>query len=419
MRDMVSALIWRQTSHQNPVQSGVQSTVCVLSNSSSAACKHPPRRQRWSGLRMFFPRFKSVVEHFPKRPGPVQRGAMANQSASARTRRNKGRGLWILVMTVFSGLTLPVNAASAESLLAVDVSNLSEPVLCAEKDNVALMLSDAGQEQSVRSFAIQAVHPAYIGMIAVDSDAPDFTSCDMSQDPVFASGGPAQHTIYESPDLWITGFTFESFWRPASVPVHVQSDDGSGKVNTFEGLHMLQVWVRDGVRPEEVLVLYPPDGYWRARPLSYAQMRWTAYGSSFLVGPVQDKGRPVAVLESVTFDPKTRTFAMAFAAGGAGSLSMAQLDRQHFRMDVELQGVDTSVPFAALRSMYVTRTNADVSEIAWRAPHSAGWQESPVMAFQGGRAVELWAGRSVPSRHNLSAPDMIFGPFHGDGRFTR
>ena len=35
------------------------------------------------------------------------------------------------------------------------------------------------------------------------------------------------------------------------------------------------------------MVFYPPDGYWRIRPLPFADMRWTAYGSSFLVGPVE------------------------------------------------------------------------------------------------------------------------------------
>lgn len=325
-------------------------------------------------------------------------------------------------------LSAPGDANATETKakpLAVQVSNLSEPVLCAEKDNIALMFQTESKGSSakgttggeLKSFAIQAVHPAYIGMIVVDNDAPDFTSCDMSQDPVFASNSPGQRTIYESPDLWITGFTFPSFWRPASVPIHVRHPSGTGKpaLQTFEGLHMLQVWVRDGgQRPEEVLVLYPPDGYWRARPLAFGQMKWTAYGSSFLVGPVQDKGRPVVEFESVTFDPARRAFEMKFVHGGQATLNMSKLDRNHFRIDVDLDGVDPSLPFAALRSMYVTRINADVSEVAWRAPDHAAWQESPIMSFQGARALEVWSGRSVPSRHNLSAPDMIFGPFVGD-----
>ena len=63
--------------------------------------------------------------------------------------------------------------------LAVQISNKSEPELCAERDNVALEFTSP----EVRRFRLQAVHPAYIGTIAVDRWAPDFTSCDMSHDP--------------------------------------------------------------------------------------------------------------------------------------------------------------------------------------------------------------------------------------------
>jgi hypothetical protein len=70
-------------------------------------------------------------------------------------------------------------------------------------------------------------------------------------------------------------------------------------------------------------------------------------------------------------------------------------------------------PFAALRSMFVTDINADVAQIAWRTKGGKGWQQAPVMGFERASTVELWAGRSVPSRHNTSAPDMVFGPFRG------
>jgi hypothetical protein len=174
---------------------------------------------------------------------------------------------------------------------------------------------------------------------------------------------------------------------------------------------MLQIWVRHGERPEEVLVLYPPDGYWRARPLAFGQMRWTAYGSSFLVGPVQDLGRPVVAFESITFDPTQRAFEMVFTQGGRGTLKLSKVDREHIELKVDFTDLDPKLPFAALRSMYVTRTNADVSELAWKTPGGKGWIESSVMSFKDAKAEEIWAGRSVPSRHNLSAPDMVFGPF--------
>jgi hypothetical protein len=36
---------------------------------------------------------------------------------------------------------------------------------------------------------------------------------------------------------------------------------------------------------------------------------------------------------------------------------------------------------------------------------------APVMDFSRASAAELWAGRLVPSRHNTSAPDMVFREF--------
>ena len=38
---------------------------------------------------------------------------------------------------------------------------------------------------------------------------------------------------------------------------------------------------------------------------------------------------------------------------------------------------------------------------------------APVMDFDERERDELWAGRPVPSRHNTSAPDMVFRDFRG------
>ena len=60
-----------------------------------------------------------------------------------------------------------------------------------------------------------------------------------------------------------------------------------------KGLHLLQVWMIRPMGGEEVLVLYPQDGYWRLRPLAPAGLAPTAFGSSFLIGPVEVEGRPI------------------------------------------------------------------------------------------------------------------------------
>ena len=322
---------------------------------------------------------------------------------------------WADAMTGGSGHTVRQVAASCAMLvailgggaeaapadgLAVDVVNVSEPTLCAEKDNVYLKLVSA----ETRGFTIEAMHPAYVGTILVDNAAPDFRNCDMASDPSYRFT-PRRITIYESAEWQLVGHTFPNFWRPDQVAVRVGE-----RVET--GLHLIQLWHRFNERAEEVLVLYPADGYWRARPLPPRHLRWSAYGSSFLVGPVETRARPFVDIREVQFDPDDKAFRLTFARGGTATLRLKALDQDHIALDVGLDAaVPAERPFAALRSMYVTQANADVAQVAWRGKGEDRWREAPIMSFDKASAMELWAGRTVPSRHNTSAPDMVFGDF--------
>ncbi|MFG1292613.1 hypothetical protein [Xanthobacter versatilis] len=302
--------------------------------------------------------------------------------------------------------------------IGVTVRNESVAATCAETDNVTLsFVSD-----KVSRFRIVARHPAYAGMLRIDRTEPDFDTCDFSGDPAVPATAPApagtpsaaitapkRITIYETPDLWLTGFVFPSFWRAATVPFRVGTE-------ATQGLHMVQLWVRgENQQPEEVLVVYPPDGYWRARPLSPAHLASTAYGSSFLLGPVEQAERPLVRLKEIGFAPQTRTFTLSFADGGKARLKLASVDRDALTLEAEFDGTAPRT-FAALRSMYVTEGNADVARVSWRtlaktgAPATIG--EAPVLSFTDADNVAmLWAGRLVPSRHNTSAPDFIFDGF--------
>ncbi len=95
------------------------------------------------------------------------------------------------------------------------------------------------------------------------------------------------------------GHTIPNFWRKTIVPVRV-----GDRIET--GVQLLQLWTRANDRAEEVLVLYPQDGYWRARPLPPANLKWSAYGSSFMVGPIEFKERPLVDIREVVFDPNTQ-----------------------------------------------------------------------------------------------------------------
>ena len=203
------------------------------------------------------------------------------------------RSLFIILILALAPAALLAQGIGGTEL-AVDVTNKSGPVLCAEKDNVELDFSSP----AVRRFMIQAVHPAYIGTIGVDRWAPDGTSCDMTHDPHFPANAK-RVTFWETPEFWLTGYTFPSFWRPNNVPFRVGD-------KVVEGLHLVQLWMLYRERAEEILVMYPPDGYWRVRPLPYADMRWTAYGSSFLLGPVEFDERPIVALKEIAFDPATQ-----------------------------------------------------------------------------------------------------------------
>ncbi|MDE1569507.1 hypothetical protein [Aquabacter sediminis] len=307
----------------------------------------------------------------------------------------------LLALAPLAAKAQPVARPSTEPAvpLAVEVRNDSVPETCAEKDNVALTFSNP----AVRRFRVEAVHPAYIGTLQRDRTAPDWTACDMTADPVVPAR-PRRDVLFNSDRYRLVGFTFPSFWRPADVPVRIGG-------HVFPGLHMVQLFVPHGVGRYEVLVFYPPDGYWRARPMAPFPLREAAYGSSFLLGPVEVQGRPLVRLKEVVFEPETGSFTLSFAAGGSAQLRIATLDAERQVLDVTLDATPGDRPFAALRSMYVTAFNNDVSSVAWRAPGAAGWKEGPIMDFPGGQALGLWAGRLTPSRHNTSSPDMVFGPF--------
>jgi hypothetical protein len=290
----------------------------------------------------------------------------------------------------------PCHAADA---VAVTVDNASTPTLCAETDNVHLKLTSG----AVRRFNIEAVHPAYAGTIVADRTAPDFRHCDMSADPTHPAE-PRRVTLFETADMQLVGHTFPSFWRPAAVPVRV-----GGRVET--GLHLLQLYTKFKERTEEVLVLYPADGYWRARPLPPEHLSYSAYGSSFLIGPVETAGRPFVDIRDVAFDPAARAFRLLFARGGEATLRLDAVDREHIVLDVTFDRAIAAEPFAALRSMFVTETNADAAQVAWLVPGSKAYEVAPIMAFRKADVMELWAGRRLPSRHNTSAPDMVFRAF--------
>ena len=154
--------------------------------------------------------------------------------------------------------------------------------------------------------------------------------------------------IWSGPDFWLTGITYPSFWRTQDVPVRIGN-------RVERGLHLVQVWMRYKGRPSEVLVVYPRDGYWRARPLPFGTLHETAYGSSFLIGPVEVQERPLVALTEIAFDPQTKSFHLAFELGGSARIAMTGIDQHEIRLDCTYSGaMPDGRAFASLRSMYAT-----------------------------------------------------------------
>jgi hypothetical protein len=316
------------------------------------------------------------------------------------------RGWISLFLMAF--LLLASGGSIAQPIL-VEAVNASEPTICAETDNVYVKFISP----DVRRFTIEALHPVYLPSITGENKEPDFTDCQMTRatDALFT---PRTVTLHDEGDWKLIGITYPNFWRGTPVPVRIGD-------KTDAGLHLLQLWTRGRVRDEEVLVLYPSDGYWRARPLGPAKVGWkidpilpTAYGSSFLVGPVEQESRPFVDVKDVAFDPAQSAFQLTFVRGGEATVRIAALSAESISLDVTFKP-PVQPQFAALRSMFVAPDNADVSYVIWRDfgrhPFTAD-----IMKFGRANIRTLRAGRAELSRHNNTAPDMVFKDFSATAR---
>lgn len=321
----------------------------------------------------------------------------------------------IFRMAAAAGLT----AASVGGALAADsadeawVENRSEPTLCAEFDNVYYTFANP----KVARFRIEASAPVYLNDMKEDSTGPDFTHCDAMKDDPKNRFTPKKVTLYEDDTFRVVGHTYAESWRAKGAEVVVGNTDESD-------LHLVQLFEKVDGEFYEYLVVYPFDGYWRAKPIPTERFPNAAYGTSFLVGPIEVQHRPIVDISRLEIDPKARTFRMTFARGGSGELKVVGADREKIAMEVRLQGLPTvepkkteagripaPPPFAGIRSMFVTPTNADTARINWKT--DTGLYNEPVMTFKGANAREVRFDRIELSRHNTSAPDVAFRDFAG------
>lgn len=286
------------------------------------------------------------------------------------------------------------------------ITNASRVTRCAEEDNVYVKISGRG----LTGMRIEARQPSYIKQLTVDDSAADFSDCHFSKDenPVYQFE-PKKVVLWENDQWLLVGNTYATFWRPNEVPVSVD-----GQVT--QQLHLLQLHKKDPTEPSagrhEFLVLYPPDGYWRAKPIPAEPLPSSTYGSSFLVGPISDAARPYVNIASVEFVPSELSFKLQYEDGSRGTMKLLEVTRDrlvlHYQQDSALA---PQQPLAAIRSMYVSDEKADVAEVVLREHRAQDAKVVPISAFNEAQASEVAFGRTVISRHNPSAPDMWFGEF--------
>jgi hypothetical protein len=247
----------------------------------------------------------------------------------------------------------------AAAPVAATVENGTTTTACAEEDNVSLVLRGDG----IRRMRIEALQPAYLDKLGNDVTAPDFSGCnfDGGAHPTDPAHRFKKRTVVllDNAQWRIVGMTLPTFWRPQRVPVRVGA-------RSDRGFHLLQVFKKENGKALEAIVLYPSDGYWRLKPLPEARFGDGVYGSSFLLGPVEQAGRPVVDIASIDIVPKPLAIRLRFTDGSRAVARVDEISRARTALDVTLSVPTANTkPFAVLRSMYVAPDNADVSEVRW------------------------------------------------------
>jgi hypothetical protein len=322
------------------------------------------------------------------------------------------------ILTATIAGMIAMSSSAFANPLSVSVINASVETKCAEEDNVYIKL----QSPDVTKFTFDAVQPIYASKVRFNRRAPDFTNCtfgplvdakkvkEQVKTPVAPPPfKPASQALYEDADIIINGIRYPDFWRKTPVPLTVD-----GKLQ--ENWHLLQVFTKRSKlrgKPFEYLVLYPQDGYWRSRMMPVKGRGENVYGASFLIGPVDEIERPFVEIASINIDPKARRFDLVFAKGGKGKLEFGEPTPTNFSVNVELERSANTLnqPLAAVRSMYVSETNADSARLMVRATHNGDWKGGLLPTVNQEQAVEVKIDRVVPSKHNTLSPDFVFKNF--------
>lgn len=148
------------------------------------------------------------------------------------------------------------------------------------------------------------------------------------------------------------------------------------------------------------------DGNVRLAPRPPPGVDWIPFGSSIIVGhsdPINDL-RPSAPIAAVTFHPATLRLNVKYRNGGSAVLvlSTTQTLTQLKVSDIHTGNVDSGLPFATLRSMYITDSNSDCDSLL-----VDGKSYRPIMdRWRSVQGSSFFFFRRCESQHLTLSPDI-------------
>lgn len=278
----------------------------------------------------------------------------------------------------------------------VILANNSTTTLCAEEDNINIPLYGM-----LSKFVIEATHPAYA--VSTYSCPPNFNNCSPSSGDDYTFT-PAQLKLYDD-GVWVVwAYRLSSFWRPRGMTA---SRIGGPSLEDTHYIAVTKKVTGENSWPQ-FLILYA-DGNLRLIPHPPVGQSSVCFGSSVIVGPAQPSERPIAEIESVSYQPSDNTLTITYYDGGSAKLNMS-VDRTKADVTVDVNYPTYEIPFVTFRSVFVNEGNCDVAKVAIKDNNSLIFDDS-VLETNQNYGDEFFFYRQVPSVHNMSAPDIRIKDF--------
>ena len=169
--------------------------------------------------------------------------------------------------------------------------------------------------------------------------------------------------------------------RQLYLPILLAPIDGDERVGkkAYKGiaLYLLHVFLAKNGRADEVLVFCPQMAIGVCVLMTPPNIRITAYGSSFLVGQIEEDGRPHSQSSRKPFSipQSASSTCLSKEVLGPPRLRIASGDSNRLALYVAFDQDINGGPFATLRLMYVTEFNNNPLALLSASAGAKGWHE--------------------------------------------